>query len=196
MSEEQDDNFFNLDDDKEEKIDEEKIKELFMSIRKKNKYPMEETQTRNVLIVGRTRSGKSTAVGVLKDPCYEPKGMSIFSDTVNPKFQSFSLDNKNKSIKYTINIIDTPGLKEVKKIGEDARSDQVILNTINYCLKNEIAKINTLLIFISFELGVAQEDLESFQIFIEKFYSKEIRIGLCITRTENKSDEWKKKYNF
>jgi len=169
------------------------LNKLLREVRINNKYPMEETQTRNVLMVGKTRSGKSTAVGVLKDPCYEPKAMSIFSDTFDPKFQSFSLDDKNRSIKYTINIIDTPGLKEMKRVGESARGDQVILNTINHCLENEITKINTLLIFISFDLGVGKQDLESFQTYIENFYSKDIKIGLCITRCENKSEDWKKK---
>jgi len=161
-------------------------------IRKENQFCLEETKTRNVLIVGRTRSGKSTAIGVLKDPCHEPKEMSIFSDTVDPKFSSFSLDDKETSIKYTLNIIDTPGLKEVKKIGEDARSDEMILGTIKYCLKNEITKINSLLIFISFEIGVTKDDLDSFQSFLEKFGHDGIKIGICITRSEDKSDSWKK----
>jgi len=190
VSSKEEDDFFAV--KKKEKISEEELNELFRNIRTRDRFPMEETKTRNVLIVGRTRSGKSTAVGVMKDPCFEPKDMSIFSDTVNPKFQSFSLDDKNNQMKYTLNIIDTPGLKEVAKIGEDARSDEVILNTINYCLKNEITKINTLLIFISFELGVTSDDLNSFQSFLEKFSHNSIQIGICITRSEDKGDKWKK----
>jgi len=168
----------------------EQILSLKKEIREHNKYSLEETKTRNVLIVGRTRSGKSTAVGVLKDPCYEPKDMSIFSDTVDPKFQSFSLDNTETQTKYTMNIIDTPGLKEVKQMGIEARSDAAIINTINYCLKNEITKINVLLIFISFELGITKDDLDSFKSFLEKFGHEKIKIGICITRSEDKDLKW------
>jgi len=169
-------NFYNRSPIKpKSKIPEDDIKALLYEIRSGNPYSLEETQTRNILIVGRTRSGKSTAVGILKDPCHEPKEMSIFSDTVDPKYQSFALDDKVKNIKYTINVIDTPGLKEVKQIGVDARNDSVILNTINYCLKNEITKINLLLIFISFELGVTNDDLDSFQTFLEKFEHDNIK---------------------
>ena len=142
-------------------------------------------------MVGRTRSGKSTAVGVLKDPCYEPKPMSIFSDTVDPKFYSFALDDKLKSTKYTVNVIDTPGLKEVTAIGQNARSDEVIINTINYCLKNEITKINNLLIFVSFELGVTADDLDSFKSFLERFSHDDIQIIIVVTRAEDKTDTWK-----
>jgi len=185
-------NFFQEDEEeiKKTSIPVEEINKLKKQVRGNNAYSLEETKTRNVLIVGRTRSGKSTAVGVLKDPCHEPKDMSIFSDTVDPKFQSFSLDDKDSATKYTLNIIDTPGLKEVKQMGAEARSDTAIINTINYCLKNEITKINVLLIFISFELGITQDDLSAFQSFIEKFGHDKIKIGICITRSEDKDKKW------
>jgi len=184
--------FFEEEEDEVRKfsIPESEIAKLKKDIRERNEFSLEETKTRNVLIVGRTRSGKSTAVGVLKDPCHEPKAMSIFSDTVDPKFQSFSLDNKQASTKYTLNIIDTPGLKEVKEVGVEARSDLAIMNTINYCLKNEITKINVLLIFISFELGITSDDLGAFQSFIEKFGHDNIKIGICVTRSEDKDRKW------
>jgi len=167
------------------------IEELQKLVRQSNKYSLEETHTRNVLMVGKTRSGKSTAVGVLKDPCFIPKGMSIFSDTVDPKFASFSLDDTKVSTKFTFNVIDTPGLKEVKAIGEDARSDKAIMNTIQYCLKNEITKVNVLLIFISFELGVNVDDLDSFATFLEMFGHNDISICMCITRAEDKPKSWR-----
>lgn len=182
--------FDKFDIEEKGKLPADEVARLHNKVRNGNKYSLEETKTRNILMVGRTRSGKSTAVGVLKDPCFEPKEMSIFSDTVDPKFQSFSLDDTTKAVKYTVNVIDTPGLKEVRKMGEDARSDEVILNTINYCLKNEITKINILLIFISFELGVTQDDLNSFQTYLEKFGHDDIKIGICITRAEDKNQAW------
>jgi len=109
---------------------------------------------------------------------------------VDPKFQSFSLDNTETQVKYTMNIIDTPGLKEVKEKGEIVRTDEAILNTINYCLKNEITKINVLLIFISFELGITNDDLEAFRSFLEKFGHESIKIGICVTRSEDKNLRW------
>merc|ERR1712137_16596 len=173
-------------------IPQEELKALQRSVRLSNRYRLEETRTRNILIVGKTRSGKSTATGVMKDPCYVPKEMSIFSDTVDPKFQSFSLDNNKDGTKYTVNIIDTPGLKEVTKVGVNARSDEAILNTIQYCLKNEITKINVLLIFISFELGVTTDDLDSFATFLKYFAHESACVCMCITRAEDKPVSWRK----
>jgi GTPase SAR1 family protein len=174
-----------------ETIPEKELNDLKRTIRSKDNFPMEEAKTRNILMVGRCRAGKSTAIGVLKDPCYEPKGMSIFAETVNPKFQSFSLDDKRNGTKYTLSVIDTPGLKEVCRLGENARSDAVILNTINYCLTNEITKINILLIFIAFDIGVSNDDLDSFKTFLQSFGHKGIQIRICITRAESKGEVWK-----
>lgn len=195
-TEERDDLFDNPEEEVEDElaaaIPEAELKSLQRNVRLSNKYRLEETRTRNILIVGKTRSGKSTATGVMKDPCYIPKEMSIFSDTVDPKFQSFSLDNQNDGTKYTVNIIDTPGLKEVKEVGQDARSDESILNTIQYCLKNEITKINVLLIFISFELGVTSDDLDSFATFLKYFGHENACVCMCITRAEDKPLSWRK----
>lgn len=169
------------------------VRRLQDRIQKANKYSLEETATRNILIVGRTRTGKSTAVGVMKNPTYEPKKMSLFSDSVDAKFQSFSLDARGSegSCKYTVNVIDTPGLKEVKAKNEVARSDEVIMDTINLCLKNEITKINVLLIFISFEIGVTEDDVDAFKQYLAAFLHDEITICMCITRAEEKTKAWR-----
>lgn len=169
----------------------EEIKSLQHRIRKANKVTLQAAARRNVLAVGKTRSGKTTSIGVLKDPCYEPKEMSIFSDTFDPKFHSFSLDDLETLYKYTLGIIDTPGLKEVRAKGQESRNDKVIMRAIEYCLKNEITKIHALLIFISFELGVNSDDLDSFASFIKQFGHPDIKIALCITRAEDKSQKWK-----
>jgi predicted GTPase len=92
-----------------------------------------ETETRNCLLCGRTRSGKTTTMGVLKDPCFSPKSQSNFSETQGPKFQSFSIKNKANTCvqKFTINIIDTPGLFEVKDKNsiEVERTNEVLAQT-------------------------------------------------------------------
>ena len=63
------------------------LNEVKLKILKKDEYVLEHTETRNVIMVGRTRSGKSTAVGVLKNPCFQPEQMSIFSKTRGASLQ-------------------------------------------------------------------------------------------------------------
>lgn len=60
----------------------------------------------------------------MKNPCYAPEQFSLFSETVDAKFQSFSIKD-NSSIesgadhvvkKFTINVIDTPGMIHLQNI--------------------------------------------------------------------------------
>jgi len=162
------------------------------SIRKQDKFPLEETQTRNIIMLGRSGSGKTTAIGVFKDPCSLPRPQSLFSDTVGARFQSFSLDDFDRKVKFSVNIVDTPGVGEVKPMGENARSDEAIIETIKYCLKNEITKIHTLLIFASFGERISPSDKSAFKIYLDMFYDQKVSIAFCITKSEGKSEEWKK----
>jgi len=152
---------------------------------------LEETKTRNIIMLGRSGSGKTTAIGVLKDPCALPRPQSLFSDTVGARYQSFALDHKDMNIKYSVNIIDTPGVQEVKPIGQEARSDGAILDTIKYCLKNEITRVHTLLIFASFGGSISPADKDAFKIYLDMFYDKEVNIAFCITKSEGSDEAWR-----
>jgi len=180
---------FNLDVMIEKNIDIDMLDSVRHELRKRDNYVLEETESRNVLMVGRTRSGKSTAVGVIKDLCYSPKEMSIFSDTVNPKFQSFAILNKQDSVKLTLNMIDTPGVFEVKEVGQEARTNDMILRVISQCSQNEITKLHCVIIFASFETGVDDHDVKAIKLFSDMFNGANIII--CITRCEDKPTKWK-----
>jgi len=65
----------------------EKMKDF---IRSANRYRLEISSVRNVMIVGKSRSGKSTAVGVLKDPTMKLR-LSVSSPKVPVQDSSRSL---------------------------------------------------------------------------------------------------------
>jgi GTP-binding protein EngB required for normal cell division len=165
------------------------LDEVTYELRKRDTYSLEETESRNILMVGRTRSGKSTAVNVIKDLCYAPKDMSIFSDTENPKFQSFALLNKADGVKLTLNMIDTPGVFEVKADEAKVRTNEMILKVISQCSQSEITKLHSVCIFASFETGVNIEDIEAIKMFNTIF--RGANILLVITRSEDKPIKWK-----
>jgi len=175
------------------KIDQKIVDGVRKKIYSSNEYKFIETQTRNVLLVGRTRSGKSTTLGVLKDPCYIPETDTIFSETVEPSFRSFSLQNvtENSTQEITLNIIDTPGLFEIKDIqtgGE--RTNEVIAQTISKCLEHEITNINVIIMFGTFEAGINRDDIKAMEIFLDMFGGSNVKIALCITHADKHDDDW------
>lgn len=160
-----------------------------------NEYEFVETETRNCLLCGRTRSGKTTTMGVLKDPCYSPKGNNIFSETQNPKFQSFSINNRAETAvqKFTINIIDSPGLFEVKDMHSiDAeRTNEVIAQTIAKCLENEITNIHCIVMFLTFEAGINRDDIAAMKVFLDMFGGCGVSVALCVTHADKHNDKWR-----
>jgi len=180
--------------EKKTPLDENKINQTKLEIYKNNQYEFVSTETRNILLCGRTRSGKSTTMGVLKDPCYVPQNTSIFSETQNPKFQSFAINNRYEKLveKFTINIIDSPGLFEVrgKESSESERSNEMISQTIAKCLENEITNINGIILFSTFEAGINQQDILAMKIFLDMFGGCGVSVCLCITHADKHTEKW------
>lgn len=167
-------------------------------VREADDYKLEQTITRNVIVVGRTRSGKSTFVEVLKDVAHQPPQMSIFSETRDPAFRSFAIgiDQDDGSIprKFTINVVDTPGLFEVKEIGDEAKTNEAILNTIKECLKNEITKVHCVFIFVSVTSGISAEDVAAIETFMDAFAHTQLTSVVCISRAEDFTEEQQRHY--
>lgn len=198
-----------LEDPIEDEIDVEDRGMMVSRVKKEvysmNKYILVNTEQRNILLCGRTRSGKTTAIRVLKNPCYQPEKDTIFSETFEAKFSSFALSNKvatpdssgsgdAQEEKYTVNVIDTPGLFEVKAATDDqkARTNEQIQGIISKCLEHEITGVHAVILFASFETGINPEDLAALETFLEMFGGSGVRIGLCITRADRHNATWRR----
>lgn len=160
-----------------------------------NRYEFVKTEIRNCLLCGRTRSGKTTTMGVLMDPCYSPKSSSIFSETQNPTFHSFAINNRaaTEVQKFTIHIVDTPGLFEVKskEHKDEKRTNEVLAETIAKCLENEITVIHCIILFLTFEAGVNRDDIDAMKLFLDMFGGSGVSVALCVTHADKHTDDWK-----
>jgi len=109
---------------------------------------------------------------------FSPEQASIFAGTVDTKFQSFSIKNRQTLEQtlqeYTINVIDTPGTFEVKAKDDNSpeRTNEAITETIAKCLENEITNLNVIILFVTFEAGINPQDIESMKIFLNMFGTK------------------------
>jgi len=103
-------------DDKEKTIEAQgKIEKILQETEKNDNFVIVPAQnTRNVIIVGRTRTGKSTVIGLLQSLGQYGGYGTMFSETRNARLHSFSVTRKQPEQHYHINLIDTPGLYEKK----------------------------------------------------------------------------------
>jgi len=132
---------------------------------------------------------------MIKNPCYEPKNDSIFAETVNTKFQTFSIKNKYENVvkEFTLSIIDSPGTFEIRSNDDTlkARTDEEITRMIGQCLDNEITHLHVIVMFCTFEVGISTEDIESIKLFLQMFGGSGVTICLCVTRADRHNPEWR-----
>lgn len=144
---------------------------------------------KNVLLIGRTRSGKSTIKAVLTDPTKHAPDLTLGYGTKEAMFESFIAD-KDKTV---INIIDTPGLFETGSKDASLRDNPTIITTIKRCIEREITKFHLVCFCASFESGVNEQDVKAIEE-LATFLGKDVSRVSCliITRCESKSEEQRK----
>nr|ACD54613.1 AIG1-like protein [Adineta vaga] len=151
---------------------------------------MKTVQHVNILIIGRTRTGKSTIKTLLVDPTNIPDELTLKSGTKDPHFQSFHLNEKNN----VLNIIDTPGLFERSSNEIDIRDNETIMNTIKMCANMEITKFHAICFCVSLTNGINEQDITSTEKLIE-YMGPEISKNSCliITHCESKTEAQREK---
>jgi GTP-binding protein EngB required for normal cell division len=157
---------------------------------KVGEYKMRKVEHVNILIIGRTRTGKSTIKSLLIDPTEPPNDLTLKSDTKGAKFQSFHLEEKHT----VINIIDTPGLFERGNNEVDIRDNETILQTIAMCINMEITKFHVICFCVSLTSGINKEDITSLELLID-YLGKETSKNSClvITHCESKTEKQRDK---
>ncbi len=81
-------------------------------------------RTINILVVDRSRSGKSTIIKTLEDSSnFEALSSIGFPETKSPSYDSFWISDPLIAVQYRLNIIDTPGLKKTRRV-DDTRTDE------------------------------------------------------------------------
>ena len=105
-----------------------------------NDYELVPADVRNIIFVGRSRSGKTTSIEVLKDKDHNPGDFKILRETKTASVQSFTMSSKQQNQNLHFNVMDTPGLFEYAEKG-DHRTNDVILGVIKKCIDVEITKV-------------------------------------------------------
>jgi GTP-binding protein EngB required for normal cell division len=147
-----------------------------------NSFTFHTTESRNVIFVGRTRTGKSMTIKTILDPEALTEEPNIFRGTENPEVTKTVVQSEN--FWYDLSFIDTPGLFELSL--ERDRSNSEITGLILKCMKNEITRINVIFITFSIDQGLNVEDFKSIKHFKKLFSGS--KIILLVTRSEMKNE--------
>jgi predicted GTPase len=154
-------------------------------------YKISDCEQYNVLMIGDSRSGKSTFINLLKDINYVTEYV-LLAETPIPKTHNLLVEFRDK--KMNINLIDTPGLNEM---GDTSRSNETINHMISSFVKGDVTKLHLILIAINVMDSNKIKSLEEIIRLLGSHLTK--NMVLLVTHFEGKNyqeeDNWKKQFN-
>jgi GTP-binding protein EngB required for normal cell division len=139
----------------------------------------------NVLLLGESRTGKSTFKEVLHNINHVTK-MEVWRGTVIPTSSTSLFQVNGKYI--SINMLDTPGFGEVAKVA--SRKDDSIRNLIMEFVKKDITKLSLILITINGSGGITAAQIQNITSCL-KFLGRQVASKTCflVTHFENRTHE-------
>jgi len=150
--------------------------------------PVYNAEMKNVLIIGKSGVGKSTIFQTVQNSSHIPPPRKLFAQTSKPVLHPIVtiVDGKH----YSINVIDTPGLYEVRRNAEEKRTNDQILNLVQSCINQSVTSLST--VMVTFKLGDTLTDQDISLIHILKsFLPSKLRQNtiLVFTHAEDVADD-------
>ena len=133
----------------------------------------------NILLVGRSQVGKSTLIESLKDPTYSSTRTGI-SQTCEPSYKQLTLTFNDDGKQYTLNIIDTPGLQEIRHDVNETRTDQQLLDLMHGLFADGRIRSLNIIAFVSVMGKTYQNDIDTFKSLIDFFGPRFSSISVLI----------------
>lgn len=166
------------------------MKEIRDDYWRNGQYQTTCVEQRNIILIGRTRVGKSTIKSLLVDPTSKPEELTLRSGTRDPSIESFCMRHHHT----VLNIIDTPGLFEHCCKDFDPRDNDTIMKTIELCATRGVTKLHAICFCLSISCGINAEDIKSIKLLCE-FFGNETSANsyLIITRCERTCDVQRKR---
>ena len=134
-----------------------------------NKYLIRHTLTYNLLLMGKTRTGKTTVAKVLENPCYIPPVAKLYSETKEVTIHPFATTMFHNNIIYCVNIIDTPGMFDKARKQNRSLTNERIKISIDKCMEQDVTNIHLFAFVINLHSNIDTEDIAS-MIFVKENY--------------------------
>lgn len=151
-------------------------------------------EERTIVLMGRTRTGKSTIAEVLATTLHKPKKLSIYSETRETTMTNFFTTDKRPGGKsYRFTIIDTPGFFDMTRDKSLRIQNSEITEHITCCLESNIRHINLIGIVFNLVNGINERDIEAILYIKKHFVGIEDYAALVITNCEQMDEQQRNK---
>ena len=157
--------------------------------KRSNPFQFRRCDNRNIILVGRSRTGKTTIANVVEDSLYVTSEPSLYSETRKPVFHQISTYDANDECFYFFNFVDIPGLYDQAARASEQLSTDAILSFINDCLKMEITNIHMFAFVFNLHGGINEKDIDTMLLFKKKYPQLSANMALVITHCEHMKEE-------
>ncbi|CAF1363025.1 unnamed protein product [Didymodactylos carnosus] len=148
-----------------------------------NRYQFAECIDRNVMLIGRTRTGKSTIANIIENIFYVSTQQELYSQTKKAEYHKVL--SASGTTQYYFNIIDTPGLFDISVAEQDKLTNDHIALIISDCLKHDVTNIHLFAFTFNLIGGINEKDIKSMIFVKEKYPQLRNYMALIITNCEH-----------
>jgi len=147
-------------------------------------------EIRNIVVVGRSRCGKTSFVQLLKNPNHVAEVASLFANTRETTGTAICLYSNTIQKAFTLNIIDTPGFCDVGDLQEKKMSNDIICDLITESIFKDLRKLHCMCICVNGQAGgITAVEISAFQKFLKLFQGADAICCLVVTHSETMGDK-------
>jgi GTP-binding protein EngB required for normal cell division len=163
------------------------INEIWANIRftdaEHNPYKFIHCEERNLVLIGRSRTGKSTVSKVMGDVFYMSTEKTLFSETKNVEFHKVTTGTRDGR-HYYFNIIDVPGFFDISADAKPVLTNDQVKKFINNCITQNVCNIHMFAYVFSLHGGINEDDIKAMIYTKNNFKDLSANMALIITNCE------------
>jgi GTP-binding protein EngB required for normal cell division len=172
------------------------IEEFIANIREKdrtdNPFQFHQCIDRNIILIGRTRTGKSTISEVINNVMSVAKTNELYSQTRTIQFKTISTEARD-NIWYFFNFIDLPGFFDIASNGRQRLTNDNITTYLQDCMSKNITNIHMFAFVFNLAAGINERDIDT-MLYVKTTYPYLGKyMALVITHCEQLEVEQRKR---
>jgi GTP-binding protein EngB required for normal cell division len=148
-----------------------------------NPYQFIHCEERNIVLMGRARTGKSTVSKVMANVFHFSEEKALFSQTKHIEFHKVTTGTTDGR-HYYFNIIDIPGFFDISTDVKNNLSNTQIKQFINKCISQSVCNIHMFAYVFSLNGGINEQDIDAMIYTRNQFKDLSANMALIITNCE------------
>ena len=146
-------------------------------------------EERTLLLIGRSRTGKSIISKVLRDVKHVAPPWSLYSETRAPNIQRLVVKRPSDKKSYMMKIIDTPGFFDVARTRKGQLHNTSTTKSINEFISNHVQGMHLVAFVFSLTAGINEQDIKAMIYVKENFPHLKPYCVLVVTGCEETTEE-------